>query len=82
MGKPHPFELYMNAKGRKPLTPLPMPDAEVVPHDKADLLKAIEHVVDIRNSFPKPVDSQVVVVQDGLIVAVEGLTTGKLIWCN
>jgi DUF1009 family protein len=84
MAKGRSLELYGNSRGDKPMTLLKRLGDEELPDSlsEADVTRAIETAVAALNSFPRLIDSQVVVVEDGLIIAVEGLTTRNLVWCN
>ena len=74
-------EIYGNAKGASFMEPIHklVKDGSV---SEADIAKALDDTIVILNSLPREQDMQIVVVEDGLIVAVESLTTGKLLWCN
>jgi DUF1009 family protein len=82
MPKARSLKLYANAKGSKPMTLLKTLDKDDLPASEQDLSRALELAVEAINSLPREVESQLVIVEDGLIIAVEGLTTRKLIWCN
>ena len=76
------FDLYMNARGKPPMRYVRTLDPAQLGLSESDATQAIETAVLAMNELEKEIESQVVIVQDGLIVAVEGLTTGKLIWTN
>jgi hypothetical protein len=76
------YELYMNVRGEPPMRvvqQIPLPDS---PISEAEVAKAFEAVISLMNAYPRERDSQFVVVQDGLIVAVEGVTSRRLLWTN
>jgi hypothetical protein len=50
---------------------------------EAELTEAIESFVALLNDLPRPRDDyQVVAIQDGAIVGVEGVVSGRLVWIN
>ena len=76
------YQLYVNAKGGHLMDLIHEFQEELVDLDEKKTQQLFENSVYIQNAFPRRSDSQLVVVQDGFIVAVEGLTTRKLIWVN
>lgn len=82
------YELYMNVRGEPPMRfakQLPAPpslsEAEAAKTLETGVDRIDEFVYAMTGSHREP-GSQYVVVRDGLIVAVEGLTTRKLIWTS
>jgi hypothetical protein len=82
MARTRSLEIYVNGKGRKPMSYCRKFSEEELPENEADVTKALENIVEALSDLPREIESQFVVVEGGLIVAVEGLTTRKLIWCN
>ncbi len=76
------YTLCMNVRDKKPMRYVE--GLSNIPESltEADRARAFEAVIGIVNSFPRDDGTQYAIVEDGLIVAVEGLTTRKLIWTN
>jgi len=49
---------------------------------EAEFTKAIELAIAAKNQFPQTGDYQIVLVQGGVIVGVEGPVSGKIVWVN
>lgn len=78
------YQLYGNVKGESEpvMRHLSTIDTEELPGGEAEAACAIEAALKVINSFQAERQGQAVVVQDGVIVAVEALATRELLWCK
>jgi len=77
-----PIEVYGNARGQKPMRFLRTIPPEELPSNEHEIALAIEMAITAGNSWPRIEGLQMVAVQDGLIIALEGQTSCSVVWCN
>jgi hypothetical protein len=82
MSRCHSVSMYFNAHGQEPMKFGREVYSDDDPLSEVDLAKTLEAVVEGLNDLPRAAGIQIVFVEDGLIIAVESLTRGKLVWCN
>ncbi|HEX5269224.1 MAG TPA: hypothetical protein VFW33_01990 [Gemmataceae bacterium] len=82
MPKDRRIELYANERDGKPLTLVKSIGPDGLPASQADVIRALEGTVQALNTFPRRGRCQLVVIEDGVIIAVEGWNSRQLIWCN
>lgn len=77
-----PIEIYGNARGQKPMRLFKSIPPEELPSNEHEIALAIELAITAINSEPRVEGLQMVAVQDGLIIALEGQTSCSVVWCN
>jgi hypothetical protein len=76
------WEIFAKESGHKPLRPITALTAGELLQTEGEIATAIATFVQMKNELPDEVRYQVVVTRDGVIVAVEGHTSRKLVWTN
>lgn len=82
MNRSSPIDLVMFATGSVPMKRVRRMDTSEFPDSEKDMATAMEMAIQAINVFERVENTQIAFFQDGLIIAVEGQTTRKLIWCN
>ncbi|EMI16563.1 hypothetical protein RMSM_06519 [Rhodopirellula maiorica SM1] len=75
-------DLVMFGRGLEPMSLVKRIEPDELPESEDELASALEMAVKAINSFERAERSQIVFMQDGLLIAVEDQKTGNLIWCG
>ena len=76
------LEMFLNVRGKAPMQRMKVFDLGQLGLSESEARQHLENAVRRVSESNRDADKQMVIVQDGLIVAVQGLTTGKLIWTS
>ncbi len=76
------LEMFLNVRGKAPMQRMKVFDLGQLGLSESEARQHLENAVRRVSKSNRDADKQMVIVQDGLIVAVQGLTTGKLIWTS
>ena len=74
------YEIYLNAPGETPMRHCRTIDPAAFGVSESEAPQVLDICVGVWNELGRKVKSQIVVVQDGMIVAVEPLSSGELVW--